>query len=314
MSRLGVLAALVAVLGAATADAYHAGDMIMGSTSPGGGSLAIRYDFTRRTHVSPSIDLAGTVLYTGTDPGFDALDVAEPPLNILAIGTPVSVEVVSIDGPVSLQVKAPILTAPGASAALGNMTADGDGLHVHPTWRLMLPADAPDADYRVTFRLTTTASQYTPSEAYTMIVTNAVEDTTTTTTSLPPGASTTTTSTLPPAPCADRLPGSDAAAACWQGLLRGAVDELATPDRRARRAARTLSRLAAACGRLLDRASAASDRHAARIRGRTLARLRTIESVVVGARARASLPADQLAAIGALAESLRQQVAAAAGP
>ena len=190
-TRLGWLALSLALLRhPATAHAYHVSDMIIGSTAAGGGALAIRYDFAKIVRVSASFSAGGQTLYSGTDPGWDAVYPSEPPLYALAANVPVRVEVVAIDAGLSLKIGATTLTTAGNSALEGTSDGAGNGQHLHPEWRLLLP-DGVTGSYHVTFRLTTTAPAYTASPSYIATVSNLPEPTTTTTT-----ASTTTTTVV----------------------------------------------------------------------------------------------------------------------
>jgi hypothetical protein len=303
--RAGVLAAALVIGGATPAWSYHVGDMIMGSTAASGGALEIRYDFSRKVRVSPSISLGGTTLHTGTDPGFDALDLPEPPLNVLATSTPVTLEIIALDPPVSLQVRTAILDASGATAPLGNMTADGDGLHVHPTWRLALP-DGIAGEYHLSFRLTTTAAQYRPSETYTLIITNSPEDASTTTTTLQETGSTSTT--LPPPPCSGVPPHSDDAIACRLGLLDDALAAIVSPDRRVRRVVVRLDRSANEVTRLLNLARGAADRRVRRLHARALIRLSALQALASRAARRGELPADVAQRLVELTKAARSEL------
>jgi hypothetical protein len=176
--------------------AQHAGDMLIGSTADGGGSLAIDYDFGSKIVVTPSFSGGGLTLYTATDPGFDVVLADRPGFYRLDGATLVRLEVVGLDAGVSFKVGSTTLDAPGESATIGTMP----DLHVHPEWRLTLP-DGVTGDYAFSFRLTTTSAAYGSSAVYTATITNAPP--TTTTTTVPSGttttaASTTTTTSLPP--------------------------------------------------------------------------------------------------------------------
>ena len=195
MSKLRsfVLATLLAL--PAAAHAYHASDMIIGSTVAGGGALSIRYDFANLVEVSLSFAGPTQSLYSGTDPGWDAVFPSEPPLFALAAGTAVRVQITAIDAGVSLKVGATTLAAVGDSVALGTIDAAGNGLHVHPEWRLLLPNGVTGA-YHVSFRLTTTSAAYAQSPVYAATITNVPPTTTTVATSTSTTAtSTSTTST-----------------------------------------------------------------------------------------------------------------------
>jgi hypothetical protein len=165
-------AAVALLLGAAPARAQHAGDMLIGSTVPGGGALAIRYDFANAVIATPSFSFGGTTIYSATDPGFDALRQDDPgePLHVLGSGTQVTVELTAAAPGASLRVRGTTLDAPGESAVLGTFTtADPEALHHHPVWSLALPTGT-TGEAAVSFRLTTSSSAYTASETYTATV------------------------------------------------------------------------------------------------------------------------------------------------
>ena len=207
---IGSLAVALA-LSVAPAWAYHASDMIIGSTTSGGGALAIRYDFANVVHVSPSFVGATQTLYSGTDPGWDAVFPSEPPLYLLTAGTPVHVQITALDPGVSLKVGADTLDAVGKGHTLGTIDASGTGLHVHPEWRLLL-ANGVTGDYHIAFQLTTTAPAYSASVEYTATVTNVPASTTTTlassTTSTSSSSTTVTTSTTSTSESSTTIPPS----------------------------------------------------------------------------------------------------------
>lgn len=283
------------------AAAYHPGDMLVAATAPGGGALAVRYDFARPVYVSPSIALGDVVLHTGTDPGFDGLEGDEAPLVPLAPGTPVTFELVGLGGPVSVQLKGPILGVAGQTALVGIMTADGDGLHVHPTWRLAIPAGAGLVQACVTFRLSTSGG-YGASPAYTVVVTNASPD------APPPAPPPCAT----PPPCAGAAPGSDDAIDCRLASLREAIDDVPAPDRGARRAARAAFRHVSTCARLLDGPGARDARRASRVHRRVHRHLAALERLAARASARGTLPSTVAAELRARVGALREELDRAA--
>lgn len=164
----------------------HVGDMLLGSTAAGVGALALAHDFATPVRVFESASGGGNVLYSATDPGWDALVSPGGGLFPLASGTAVGVQITAIDAGVSLKIGASTLNAVGQARALGTAPS----IHVHPTWQLVLPAGT-QGERRVSFVMTSTTAEYATSAVYTAIVSN----TTTTTTSTP--APTTATSTLP---------------------------------------------------------------------------------------------------------------------
>lgn len=279
-----VLLGLALLLGGARPGlAYHAGDMIIGSTVDGGGALTLAYDFAKPVRVSSSISAGGMTLFTSTDPGFDALDTVQPGLFQLAVGTPVAVEIVSIDAAASAQVHSSILVAPGDAAQLGNMTADGDGLHVHPTWRLVLADDAPPASVTISFRLTTTSTQYGASDVHTLTVTNEPATTTTTipgaTTTTDTTTSTTTSTTVPAVPCA-AASGTYETASCRFDLVSELLEKAVPQGRRARRVVTSLRRGVGSARLRVDEGFAAGGS-----RGRKLFRRAALQLTRLGAKA-----------------------------
>lgn len=150
------------------AQAQHEGDMLIASTADGGGSLAVAYDFSSAIVVTKSFGAGGVTLYSGTEPGFDALldDRPGDGLYVVEPDTTVRCEITAIDNGVSLQINGTTIDGVGESAQIGTAPS----LHVHPIWRLTLP-DGVVGDYRVTFRLTGTHG-YQPSDEYTAILTN----------------------------------------------------------------------------------------------------------------------------------------------
>jgi hypothetical protein len=147
---------------------------LFGSTEAGGGALTI--DPQAEVHVFFSACIGGTgpdctnglVVYTGTDPGFEQAEEDEPdePLYVLTDGTPVSLEVVSIDDGVSLHFPEGTLDAAGQSLVLGTTP----GIHADLEWQLTSPG-GDSAARTVRLKLTTTASAYTESEPVTFTLT-----------------------------------------------------------------------------------------------------------------------------------------------
>lgn len=210
--RCGTVALLVALLGCtAVAEAQHAGDMLLGSSANGGGSLKLVYDFTNKVVVSASFSGGGITLSTTTDPGFDALIIDDPGNAFYALdsGTQVRVQITAIDAPVSMKFGATTLDAVGESALLGAMP----NLHVHPEWRLTLPTGM-FGTYAVSFKLTTTSASYSESVAYTAMVTNIAPTATPTSTLAPASATPTSTATATPTATSTPTATVPAAATC----------------------------------------------------------------------------------------------------
>lgn len=169
-----VLFALALLLAGDTpAGAQHGGDMLVGSTVNNGGALAIQFDFAPKIQLAPSVTIAGTTVYTTTDPGFDAILSDAGGFFVLNNNTQVSVQILSFDAGASLKVRSTVLDTVNESAVLGTYTnAAPDALHHHPTWTLTLP-NGVYGDYDLTFRLTTTSGSYTASQTYAVVLTNA---------------------------------------------------------------------------------------------------------------------------------------------
>jgi hypothetical protein len=177
---------LVAVL-ARTAQSAVDIDMIIASSGNGGGALVLRHDTSLPVLVTPSLSSDGTTRYTTTQPGFEALLRPEGGLFPLKDGTPVRMEITTVDPTVSFKMGAASLDVVGEAAPIGQMP----NLHVHGEWRLLLP-DGVIGAYRLAFKLTTTARGYTDSAVYAFTVTNSPSG---------GGGGSTTTTTLPvPAP------------------------------------------------------------------------------------------------------------------
>ncbi|MCW5891334.1 MAG: hypothetical protein KIT14_12390 [bacterium] len=202
-----VAAALLSTFAWTTAArAQHTGDMLIGSTAPGGGALALRYDFGRPVRATLSFTGPTTSLFTSTDPGWDLLVTPGDGLFPLPAGVPVTVEITAIDPDLSLKVGPSTLAAPGEFRLLGTTSA----IHVHPSWQLVL-ANGTTGTRSVSFRLTTTSPSFAASASHTATVTNLPEPPPTTTssttsTTVAPGSTTTTSTTLVPPP-AQRLGG-----------------------------------------------------------------------------------------------------------
>lgn len=179
------LAFVLALAIATPSAAQHGGDMLIGSTVNNGGALAMQFDFTPKIQLAPSVTIAGTTVYTTTDPGFDAILADAGGFFVLNNNTQVSVQLVSFDAGASVKVRSTVLDTASESAVLGTYTnAAPDGLHHHPTWTLTLP-NGVYGDYDLTFRLTTTSGSYTTSQTYAVVLTNATPAPTATATPSP---------------------------------------------------------------------------------------------------------------------------------
>lgn len=144
--------------------------MRVGSTEPGGGALGV--DDVPVAFVVESACIGGTgehceggfVVYTGTSPGFDALEADDPglPLYVLPDGVEVYMHITAIDEEASVLVSGALLDEVSETAVV-NTTPH---LHNHPTWQLVLPGGEHVHDHEISFRLL--AEGYEPSEEITV--------------------------------------------------------------------------------------------------------------------------------------------------
>jgi hypothetical protein len=169
---LGALALLPLLAAAPRAFAHE--HMYIGSTRPHGGSLVLKYDFTRRFPLVPAPDGNG---FIGTDPAFNAQITDDPANGIYRLknGTIVRMQVTTIAPPVSVNFNGVKMTKPGDTAKIGRMPY----LHQHPEWLLAVPLDV-FGEYQISFRVL--AAGYGPSPTYTGIYSNVPAAVTTTTT------------------------------------------------------------------------------------------------------------------------------------
>lgn len=179
---------LLVVTGASpTAACVGSECMQIWSTEPGGGALAVEWDFEQTIPVYQFL-CTSTCLYSASDPGFIAPALGANGYSPLADGTTVRIEIESIDAGLVLQVQGTRLTAPGEAATIGTMPE----VHAHPTWRVSAEGGV-FGEYRVTYRLTTDSPLYGDSESYTAVVVNVP----------PEQGSPTPTPTPTPLPCRD---------------------------------------------------------------------------------------------------------------
>jgi hypothetical protein len=167
------IAALVAgfVVGAPHGASAHEGELVLrqASTADGGGALTIEYDFTKPVVLAFDVAVGDVARYTALDPFFVVHEDDEPEESLFRLddGTEVTFELVAIDDAVAVRLNGANLVAPGATAVIGTMP----DLHGDPQWQLTLPEDVVNCR-QVTFRLVTSAPQYTASEPYTLTLTN----------------------------------------------------------------------------------------------------------------------------------------------
>lgn len=144
--------------------------MHVGSTEPGAGAL--RVDDVPIAFVVSSVCIGGegedcvggTVVYTGTSPGFENLegDDEQLPIYMLPDGVEVSMEIVAIDPDASVLVSGVLLDEVGETVVI-NTTPE---LHNHPTWQIVAPGGDVPADKQITFRLH--AESFDPSDEITV--------------------------------------------------------------------------------------------------------------------------------------------------
>jgi hypothetical protein len=192
-ARSWALTTLFVMLGVPTAHAcVGSGCMQIWSSIDGGGALTVQWDFgqTVQTYQSFCAPDASSCLYSNIDPGFMAPTdaVAGSGYYRLVDGTTVTVEIVSADAGLAMNVNGQKLYQPGDSALLGTMPT----IHVHPSWQLVVPGGE-FGDYHIAYRLTSGSATYTDSTVYSVVVTN-VQPTADATTPTP-------TATPDPAPC-----------------------------------------------------------------------------------------------------------------
>jgi hypothetical protein len=169
---LGTLALLLLLAVAPRASAHE--HMYIGSTKPHGGSLVLRYDFSRAFPLVPAPDGDG---FIGTDPAFNAQVTDDPANGIYRLkgGTIPKMQLTAIDPEVSVNFNGIKMTKPGDTAKIGRMPY----LHQHPDWLLHVPLNV-FGEYHLSFRVI--AAGYGPSPSYTATVSNVPVAVTTTTT------------------------------------------------------------------------------------------------------------------------------------
>lgn len=184
-----ILIAAVAFGSPASVRAQHEGDIFIRSTEPGGGVLATAFDFGPPIPVFESLCVGGFCVYSSTDPGFISPESGSAGLHALDDGTPVNMEIVSIDDAASVKIGTAVIDAPGESAALGTALA----LHRHPSWQVQVP-EGTLGEFEIVFKFTTTSGRYGESVPFAIRLSN-LGDANTTSTTLESTTSTTTSST-----------------------------------------------------------------------------------------------------------------------
>jgi len=162
-------------------------DMVIGSSAENGGQLLLSHDFSRPVVVTESVRADGLTRFTSTQPGFETVLTPRPGLWPLRNATPVRMEIVRIEAPVSFKLGADVIDDPGQSVVIGSSPS----LHMHGEWRLLLP-DGEVGAFTLTYRLTSTSPAYTASPEYTFHLTNDPAFVPPSTTTTLPGAGGTT--------------------------------------------------------------------------------------------------------------------------
>jgi len=148
---------------------------LFGSTAAGSGALTIDALAEVPTYFSACLGgsgadcTGGSLVYSGSDPGFkeDDADAPAVPRFALPDGISVSLEVIAIDPVISLQFDNGTLHTAGQVLELGTTP----GIHADLEWQLLLPSGASlDAGHTVTLRLTTTSPQFAASAPFTVNV------------------------------------------------------------------------------------------------------------------------------------------------
>lgn len=177
---LATACALATTMGPARAQ--HA-DWEIASTAPGGGQLAVEYDFDTVVGLDydPTLSgLLGASAYTSTDPGFDTIEADEPLEGLFRLppGVTVTVEITAIDaGKVAVFFPSPaptLLDSVGDTYVLGTQdAAPPNDIHHHGEMRLILalPSTEP-GEGSFSFRLTTSTPGFTSSQTYTVKLAN----------------------------------------------------------------------------------------------------------------------------------------------
>lgn len=140
-------------------------DILIASSSPGGGTLVADYDFERTVNVAPAGSVADFLLFTATDPGWMMLEQDNPGEGafVLNSGTAVSLEVTAITSGVSLLFNNVRVSQRGQALFLG----EAPDLHGHGAWQVAVPEnDDLDREFRFEFRLTTNSPEYASSPEY----------------------------------------------------------------------------------------------------------------------------------------------------
>ena len=173
-------------------------DISIYSSSSGGGALVGKPEpGVNPVFRNAALCFPATCLFSTTDPGLITPSTADGAAFPVAPGTEVSLEVVALDGAVTVKVGPTTLDAVGESASLGTAPS----LHIHPIYQVVVPEDEV-GQYAFSFRFT--AAGHALSPTYEMLLSNEPESTPTpapTATPTPsPTGTPTPTSSPPPTP------------------------------------------------------------------------------------------------------------------
>lgn len=143
-------------------------DVLLASTAPGGGALALDYDFAAPIPVFASAGLGGFALYSASDPGFAPLESDEPEHASYAIepGVAVTFEVTALDEGVRVKFGSVTLDEVGDTVVLG-ITPE---VHTHGEWQVVVPEGVHEGDYAISFRVTGDSPRYAPSAPVTVVL------------------------------------------------------------------------------------------------------------------------------------------------
>lgn len=143
-------------------------DVLVAATGEGAGNLAVDYHSDEPIAVFLSASLGGFDLYSASDPGFALLEEDEPGegLFVVADDVEIALEITALDEGVRLKVGAVTLDEVGDAVVLGS-TPD---LHTHGEWQVVVPAGVTTGSHALSFRFTTSAPDYGPSEPVTVVL------------------------------------------------------------------------------------------------------------------------------------------------
>ena len=169
---VGTVAALAVLAGCGPSpDDFPADDhldVLVAATGEGTGDLAADYHSDEPIPVFLSASLGGFDLYSASDPGFALLEEEEPDegLFVVADDVEVALEITALDEGVRLKVGEVTLDEVGDSAVLGTTPE----VHTHGEWQVVVPTGISAGTYALSFRFTTSAPEYGPSETITVVL------------------------------------------------------------------------------------------------------------------------------------------------